>query len=75
MEIVLTTLNARWIHASFGLRYLHANLGELRGRAKIVELTNSDRPIDARCIGSASILAQRRFAQRAISRSTPRKQS
>jgi len=25
-------LNAKWIHASFGLRYLRANLGELRER-------------------------------------------
>lgn len=28
-DIVLTTLNARYIHASFGLRYLRANLGKL----------------------------------------------
>jgi hypothetical protein len=26
-DIVLTTLNAKFIHAAFGLRYLFANLG------------------------------------------------
>ena len=46
MRIVLATLNARWIHAAFGLRYLHANLGELRDDAQILEFTNSERPID-----------------------------
>jgi radical SAM superfamily enzyme YgiQ (UPF0313 family) len=38
-DIVLATLNARWSHASLGLRYLYANLGDLRGRARIEELT------------------------------------
>ena len=32
-DIVLTTLNAKYAHAAFGLRYLLANLGPLRGRA------------------------------------------
>ncbi len=36
-SIVLTTLNARYAHASLGLRYLRANLGELREDATIVE--------------------------------------
>lgn len=36
-DIVLATLNAKHIHAGFGLRYLMANLGELRARAKILE--------------------------------------
>lgn len=36
--IVLATLNARYAHASFGLRYLLANLGELRKEAVLVEL-------------------------------------
>ena len=35
-DIVLATLNAKYIHASFGLRYLLANLGELRPRASLV---------------------------------------
>lgn len=37
--IVLTTLNARWSHAALGLRYLRANLGELRDDSAIVEFT------------------------------------
>ncbi|MEI6871034.1 MAG: radical SAM protein [Verrucomicrobiota bacterium] len=36
-DILLSTINARYIHASVGLRYLLANLGELRERARIVE--------------------------------------
>lgn len=36
-EIVLATLNARFIHTAFGLRYLLANLGPLRSRAEIAE--------------------------------------
>ena len=31
-DIVLTTLNAKYSHAAFGLRYLFANLGELQPR-------------------------------------------
>ena len=32
MTILLSTLNARYAHASLGLRYLLANMGELRER-------------------------------------------
>jgi radical SAM superfamily enzyme YgiQ (UPF0313 family) len=46
-EIVLTTLNARYAHAAFGLRYLMANLGELAGRAAMVEFDISTRTTDA----------------------------
>ncbi|MEQ1858997.1 MAG: radical SAM protein [Chthoniobacteraceae bacterium] len=45
-EIVLATLNAKYIHAAFGLRYLLANLGELRGRATIAEFDINQRPIE-----------------------------
>ena len=45
-EIVLATLNARFIHASFGLRYLLANLGELRPRAVLAEFTVNERPLE-----------------------------
>src|SRR6267378_839240 len=45
-EIVLTTLNAKYIHASFGLRYLFANLGELQSRACLAEFDINQRPID-----------------------------
>jgi radical SAM superfamily enzyme YgiQ (UPF0313 family) len=45
-EIVLTTLNAKYIHAAFGLRYLLANLGELQERACIVEFDLTQRASD-----------------------------
>jgi radical SAM superfamily enzyme YgiQ (UPF0313 family) len=35
--ILLSTINARYVHASLGLRYLAANLGDLRDDAKIIE--------------------------------------
>mgnify|MGYP000079140564 CR=1 FL=1 len=38
-DIVLTTLNAKYIHASFGLRYLLANMGELRRHTLLREYT------------------------------------
>lgn len=37
--IVLTTLNAKYIHASLGLRYLLANMDELRSRTVLREFT------------------------------------
>lgn len=45
-DILLTTLNARYFHAAFGLRYLFANLGALRSRARIVEFEINQRPVD-----------------------------
>lgn len=45
-DIVLTTLNAKYIHASFGLRYLMANLGPLKSRARLVEFDINQRPVD-----------------------------
>lgn len=44
--VVLTTLNSRYIHSSFSLRYLYANLGELQDQALIKEFTIHDRAID-----------------------------
>lgn len=38
-DIVLATLNARYIHCAFGLRYLLANMGELRSRTALLEFT------------------------------------
>jgi hypothetical protein len=43
-RIVLATLNARWSHCAFGLRYLLANLGELQAQAAIREFTIHDQP-------------------------------
>ena len=41
-DILLTTLNAKYPHCAFGLRYLLANLGELRERAALLEFTIND---------------------------------
>ncbi len=43
-DIILSTLNARYIHASLGLRYLKANMGDLTERCEIVEFTINQRP-------------------------------
>jgi radical SAM superfamily enzyme YgiQ (UPF0313 family) len=53
-DVVLTTLNAKYIHSAFGLRYLLANLGELRGRARILEFDIGQRSVDV----AEQILAQ-----------------
>jgi len=45
-RIILTTLNARYMHSAFGLRYLYANLGELQSTARIEEFSIQQRPID-----------------------------
>jgi len=45
-EILLTTLNARYMHSAFGLRYLYANLGALQPRSRLEEFTIQQRPID-----------------------------
>ena len=46
IEILLTTLNARYMHSAFGLRYLYANLGRLQSQTDLVEFTIQQRPID-----------------------------
>lgn len=45
-DIVLTTLNAKYLHTAFGLRYLRANLGPLRSRSQILEFDINQRPLD-----------------------------
>jgi radical SAM superfamily enzyme YgiQ (UPF0313 family) len=45
-DIILTTLNARYIHSSLGLRYLRANMGKLQSCTNIKEYTLDQRPID-----------------------------
>ena len=45
-DILLTAINARYIHTAFGLRYLYANLGAVQPRAKIEEFTIHQRPVD-----------------------------
>lgn len=44
--IILSTLNARYIHASLGLRYLLANMGDLRPQTHLIEFVINSRPID-----------------------------
>ncbi len=44
--IVLCTLNAKYIHASLGLRYLLANMGELRAQTTLREYTIARRPAE-----------------------------
>jgi radical SAM superfamily enzyme YgiQ (UPF0313 family) len=45
-DIILTTLNAKYIHAAFGLRYLLANAGPVRERSAILEFDINQRPLD-----------------------------
>ena len=45
-DIVLTTLNAKYIHTAFGLRYLFANLGDLQSRAGLREFDINQRPLE-----------------------------
>ncbi|MBE9526503.1 MAG: DUF4080 domain-containing protein [Proteobacteria bacterium] len=45
-DIILSTINASYIHASIGLRYLYANLDELQSQTKILEFTHHLRAAD-----------------------------
>ena len=45
-EIVLCTLNARYWHSSFGLRYLLANMGELTERTSMLEFGIKDDTVE-----------------------------
>ena len=53
-DIILSTLNAKYIHASLGLRYLMANLGRLRSQAALIEFDIHHRPSDV----AEALLAQ-----------------
>jgi len=44
--IILSTINARYVHAALGLRYLRANMGPLREQTTIREFVLGDRPAD-----------------------------
>ncbi|MCP3670147.1 MAG: hypothetical protein GY814_06875 [Gammaproteobacteria bacterium] len=44
--IVLATLNAKYAHAAFGLRYLVANIGPLSEATRLLEFTVQQRPLD-----------------------------
>jgi len=45
-NIVLTTINAKYIHASLGLRYLYANMGDLKKQTQLLEFTLHNRTED-----------------------------
>lgn len=45
-KIILSTLNARYIHASMGLRYLLANMGDLQASTELIEFNINSRVID-----------------------------
>jgi len=45
-EILLATLNAKYIHSALGLRCLMANLGPLRERAAMLEFDLAQRPLE-----------------------------
>ena len=45
-SIILTTLNARYIHSSLGLRYLNANMGDLLVKTTILEFIINQNPLD-----------------------------
>jgi radical SAM superfamily enzyme YgiQ (UPF0313 family) len=44
--LILSTLNAKYPHASFALRYLYANLGPLQSQSKILEFEITQKPTD-----------------------------
>ncbi|MDD2760845.1 MAG: DUF4080 domain-containing protein [Methylomonas sp.] len=45
-NIVLATINARYIHSAFGLRYIYANMGELQVCSELLEFGIQQRPVD-----------------------------
>ena len=49
-EIVMSTLNARYIHSAFALRYLYANLGALKNHSCIREFTINQQAIEIACL-------------------------
>ena len=46
MKVILSTINARYSHTSFGLRYLYANLEEYTSSAEIIEFSLQDTHTD-----------------------------
>lgn len=45
-QIILATINARFIHAAVGLRYLYANMEEMLPHTRIMEFENAQRARD-----------------------------
>jgi len=44
--VVLSTINARYVHAALGIRYLAANMGELASETRLMEFVLGARPAD-----------------------------
>jgi radical SAM superfamily enzyme YgiQ (UPF0313 family) len=44
--ILLATLNAKYIHTAFGLRYLFANMGALQQQSRMLEFNISDHTVE-----------------------------
>ena len=44
--IVISTLNARYIHSAFGLRYLYANMAEMQPSTELMEFGIQQKPSD-----------------------------
>ena len=57
-SVVLATLNAKYPHCAFGLRYLLANMGELRDETALLEFTINQQTLEI----LDAILAQRPLA-------------
>lgn len=45
-KVLLTTLTAKYIHAGFGLRYILANMGGLRGQTVMREFDINQKPLE-----------------------------
>lgn len=45
-RIVISTLNARYIHTAFGLRYLYANMAEIQPSTELIEFGIHQKPSD-----------------------------
>lgn len=45
-QIILSTLNARYFHASLGMRYLLANMNHLREQTQLIEFIINNRAVD-----------------------------
>ena len=65
-DIVLSTLNAKYIHASFGLRYLMANMGGLKSRT-LQEMLDR-RPEEVIRIAVRGMLPKNRLARKQMVR-------
>ncbi|HET7598221.1 MAG TPA: DUF4080 domain-containing protein [Burkholderiales bacterium] len=44
--VVLSTINARYVHAALGIRYLRANMGALQPQTRLAEFVLGARPAD-----------------------------